>query len=112
MNVEPINSKGKGLTAAQERLWFVQQLCPDAAQNVSVSVRLRGALNFHALEQGFTDLLQRYAVLRTAFVNVKGRPVSQIAPAVAFNLETKDLSLLPKKECETQAQELVEREQQ
>ncbi len=69
------------LSYAQQRLWFLAQLMPDSSfYNMSAVVRLTGALDLAALEQGVDALMRRHEVLRTTFALIDGRPVQVIAP--------------------------------
>jgi amino acid adenylation domain-containing protein/FkbM family methyltransferase len=69
------------LSFAQQRLWFLEQLGLDnPAYNIFAAMRLKGALNFAALEQTLDEVVRRHEVLRTSFHNIDGRP-SQVARA-------------------------------
>src|SRR5689334_14177376 len=49
------------LSPAQERLWFLDQLSPgSSAYNVSVTLRIRGALDIGALERALTEIVRRH----------------------------------------------------
>src|SRR5689334_14754119 len=63
-------------SAAQERLWFLQQLDPDgSALNMPAAFRLRGPLNIEALERSLVSIVSRHEVLRTTIdPTVDGRP--------------------------------------
>ena len=71
------------LSAAQQRLWFLQRLYPDRTDyNVTLAVRLRGALDVTALGRALTALTERHEVLRTRF-----EPAATAAHAVAAEPE-------------------------
>ncbi|WP_156434823.1 non-ribosomal peptide synthetase, partial [Bradyrhizobium lablabi] len=56
------------LSFAQSRLWFLWRMDPDsAAYNISATVRVRGKLQRHALQQAFDTLAARHSALRTVF---------------------------------------------
>ncbi|MEH2532306.1 amino acid adenylation domain-containing protein/non-ribosomal peptide synthase protein (TIGR01720 family) [Bradyrhizobium sp. AZCC 1614] len=56
------------LSFAQSRLWFLWRMDPDsAAYNISATVRVRGQLQRHALQQAFDALVARHSALRTVF---------------------------------------------
>lgn len=67
------------LSAAQQRIWFMQQLEPTSSSwNISQRLAIRGALNLSALEQAAQALLQRYEALRCQFVE---QPATANSPA-------------------------------
>jgi amino acid adenylation domain-containing protein len=63
------------LSFTQQRLWFLEQLGLDnPAYNIFAAMRLKGALNFAALEQTLDEIVRKHEVLRTSFHNIDGRP--------------------------------------
>ena len=67
------------LSFAQRRLWFVGQADgPNAGYNVSLAMRLRGALNPAALERALGDVVARHEALRTVFRETGGAPCQKI----------------------------------
>ena len=63
------------LSFAQERMWFLYQLSPEAAAyNIPASVRLHGPLNKMALRWAVGELVRRHDALRTTFAQVDGQP--------------------------------------
>ena len=87
------------LSFAQQRLWFIDRLTPESPLcNMSMAVRLDGALNVEALERTLREIVCRHEVLRTNIVTVEGKPVQVIQPeahAEEFCLPVIDLSALP-----------------
>ena len=73
---------------AQQRLWFLDQLEPDAATyNLPVAMELTGPLDVPALARALSEIVRRHEVLRTTFPAVNGTvPVQQIAPAQPVDL--------------------------
>ena len=66
------------LSFAQSRLWFLWRMDPDsAAYNISATVRVRGQLDVHAMQQAFDRLVARHSALRTVF-RQEGREAEQI----------------------------------
>ncbi|MBB5918301.1 amino acid adenylation domain-containing protein [Nocardia transvalensis] len=56
------------LSAAQQRLWFLNRFdSSSGAYNISVALRLRGALDTAALSAAVADLVARHEALRTIF---------------------------------------------
>jgi amino acid adenylation domain-containing protein len=77
---------------AQERLWFVQQLEPDAsAYTIPGLIRLSGDLDLHRLEDAFNAVVARHEVLRTRFAVQDGRPVQLVLPTLQIPLRRIDL---------------------
>jgi len=89
----PIPPRAAGLQVlpashAQQRLWFIWQLDPDAsAYNLTGAFRLRGPLDHAALEQTLAALLARHEVLRTTFRLDDGAVQQVIHAAMACPLE-------------------------
>ncbi|MEQ5837824.1 condensation domain-containing protein, partial [Marinobacter sp. NFXS9] len=95
---------------AQQRLWFIAQLDPQAsrAYHVPASLRLSGELDLDALRATLDALLERHEVLRTTFVqNDEGEPLQVIHTDAAFALQCIDLSEL---DAEQQTKALAEQQ--
>ncbi|NJP45796.1 non-ribosomal peptide synthase/polyketide synthase [Streptomyces sp. PRB2-1] len=76
------------LSAAQKRLWLVENLNPGqepggggAAYNFPLVVRLRGPLDLAALRAALADLTARHESLRTLVAEHDGEPRQHILPA-------------------------------
>ncbi|MFT7837032.1 amino acid adenylation domain-containing protein [Saccharothrix sp. BKS2] len=83
-------------SAAQNRLWFLDQLNgPNAAYNVPFVLRLRGALDEGALWSALDDLVARHEVLRTTFEVVDDEVHQVIGQARPLPREVLDLRALP-----------------
>ena len=66
-------------TATQQALWFMHQLAPSSsAYNISVVTHFKGLLNQQALKNAYSLLLQRHEILRTVFVEQKGKAIQQV----------------------------------
>lgn len=84
------------LSSAQQRLWFVEQLEPgNRAYMFGCLLRFRGALDLPLLERALTEILERHAILRSAFVVRDGQPCQVPLPAEKVHLDVLDLSTLP-----------------
>ncbi|HEU0051515.1 MAG TPA: amino acid adenylation domain-containing protein, partial [Longimicrobium sp.] len=83
------------LSSAQERLWFLHRLEPDARwYNYFLPIRLEGALDTGALERALGEIVRRHEALRTTFRETPGGPVQVIAPFAGFTLSVEDASAL------------------
>ncbi|MGZ4106644.1 MAG: amino acid adenylation domain-containing protein, partial [Tumebacillaceae bacterium] len=81
------------LSFAQQRLWFLDQLDPGAATyNVPIALRLRGPLDFEALERSLGEIVRRHESLRTTFAEKDGQAVQVIAEPTPFVLPMLDLA--------------------
>ena len=56
------------LSFAQQRLWFIDRLTPESPlYNMSMAVRLDGALNVEALERTLREIVRRHEVLQNKY---------------------------------------------
>ncbi|WP_046728621.1 condensation domain-containing protein [Streptomyces humi] len=70
------------LSPAQERLYFQDLLDPgNPALNITVSIRVRGALDRGAVERALAVVVARHEALRTAFVAGPEGPRQRVVPA-------------------------------
>ncbi|MCK0093500.1 non-ribosomal peptide synthase/polyketide synthase [Rhodococcus sp. F64268] len=84
------------VSAAQRRLWFVNQLDPtSAAYNIPVAITLTGRLDVAALTSAVHDLLERHEALRTLFPATADGPVQQILPAAQIDLDPNPTTVDP-----------------
>ncbi|MFN6514069.1 MAG: amino acid adenylation domain-containing protein [Nostoc sp. CreGUA01] len=96
------------LSFAQQRLWFLHQLDPDNPYYSELAcVQLLGALNVHALEKSFNEIVQRHEALRTTFEIVEEQAVQVIHPAVTVKLPVVKLDLMPEIEQQAQIEQLT-----
>ncbi|MEN9865680.1 MAG: hypothetical protein RL748_1270, partial [Pseudomonadota bacterium] len=67
---------------AQQRLWLLDQIDGGSAHyNMSGGIRLTGHLNYAALDQAFTSIIERHQSLRTCFTNGDDGQVQQVIQA-------------------------------
>ncbi|MFL6536549.1 MAG: amino acid adenylation domain-containing protein, partial [Pseudomonas sp.] len=83
------------LSLSQHRLWMIDRLHgPSAAYNMAATLRLHGSLDVNVLRATFNALLDRHEVLRTAYSDIDGEPVSSIATHLEMDLPVRDVSQL------------------
>src|SRR5262249_12078504 len=93
---------------AQQRLWFLAQLFPDApTYNEPIMVHVGGPVEQLALEQSLTEITRRHEAWRTVFTSVDGQPRLQIQEPSPFHLPVRDVMHLPFEEREAEAQRLA-----
>ncbi len=94
------------LSFAQERLWFLYQMEPNAAYNIPYGVRLTGPLNVQVLEQCLNEIVRRHEALRTRFETVEWQPVQVVQKAEPLKIILTDLAAMGRTEAEAQAMKL------
>ena len=80
------------MSFAQQRLWFIARVDPEAskAYHVPDAVRLRGPLDTVALQAAFDRIVERHEVLRTRFVGIGGEARQVIDAPRGFALLHED----------------------
>ncbi|HEY6349974.1 MAG TPA: amino acid adenylation domain-containing protein [Candidatus Angelobacter sp.] len=93
------------LSFAQQRLWFIDRLESGSAfYNIPVAIRLTGKLDTDVLQRCNNQIIQRHEVLRTALVEVQGKPVQVVLPELAVAMIVDDLTGLRSDEAEAEVQ--------
>lgn len=83
------------LSAAQRRLWFLDQLTVESgAYNIALAQRLRGPLDPAVLASALAEVARRHEVLRWRIPTVDGAPAVVINPAGDVPLPVTDLTAL------------------
>ena len=92
--IQPVPRHGDlPCSAAQRRLWFVQQLEPEnGAYHMPLALEVRGELHRDALQQAANTLVANHESLRTRFIEVGGEPRQRILNAGTVTIEWQDLS--------------------
>ena len=96
------------LTAAQRRLWLLEDLTPGSAENsTGVGLRLSGPLDTAALRTALDRLAARHDALRTTFVPTDGQGTQLVAGTGGIPLRTADLRSVPPADRAAAADELL-----
>ncbi|MGB1923022.1 MAG: condensation domain-containing protein, partial [Alcanivorax sp.] len=92
--IRPVPRRGDlPCSAAQRRLWFVQQLEPDnGAYHMPLGLEVRGELHRDALQQALNILVANHESLRTRFVDAGGAPRQRILDDAVIEIQWQDLS--------------------
>lgn len=99
------------LTAAQQRLWFLDQFDPSqSAYNITTAFRLKGKLDLDLLEQSLSELTRRHEALRAVFPTENGDPVQIICEPKPVKLSLIDLSDESPEERDSHAWRTLEQE--
>jgi amino acid adenylation domain-containing protein len=96
------------LSPAQQRIWFIHQLAPEAlAYNEAEAVRLTGDLNVEALERAFNLIVGRHELFRSTIRVTDGQPSFVVHESWPLEFQSIDLSALPAAEREAEAKRLL-----
>ncbi|MEV1175411.1 amino acid adenylation domain-containing protein [Nonomuraea sp. NPDC049784] len=79
-----------GLTPAQRRLWFIDQMAPGAQYNVPILFALDGPLDTGRLENAINEIVRRHLPLRTRYEEHDGEPVPVVMPAEPVRMKVMD----------------------
>ncbi|WP_156496965.1 non-ribosomal peptide synthetase, partial [Alcanivorax sp. HI0083] len=92
--IQPVPRHGDlPCSAAQRRLWFVQQLEPEnGAYHMPLALEVRGELHRDALQRALNTLVANHEGLRTRFIEAGGEPHQRILDAGTVAIEWQDLS--------------------
>ncbi|WP_017218555.1 non-ribosomal peptide synthetase [Pseudoalteromonas sp. NJ631] len=83
----PSSEQGYPLSAAQRRMWFIDQLGNGSTQyNLNYQFEVRGDFNIDSAERAFLSLLQRHEVLRTSYHETDEGEIQQVQPISAFTI--------------------------
>ncbi|HYK10701.1 MAG TPA: amino acid adenylation domain-containing protein [Gemmatimonadales bacterium] len=96
------------LSFIQWQMWLMDQFAPgNAAYNFPWGLRLRGRLNFAALEASFNAAIRRHEILRTTFAVEGGEPRQVVHPDLAIRIAVTPLEHIPQDEREAMVQRLA-----
>ncbi|HEU4506949.1 MAG TPA: amino acid adenylation domain-containing protein [Pyrinomonadaceae bacterium] len=101
------------LSFAQQRLWLLNQIDTSSAfYNISGGLRLKGSLNFRALQQSLREITRRHEILRIRFASIDDQPRQLISPEILLSVPIVDLQHLPELECDAEISRLMQQEAQ
>jgi len=76
------------LSAAQKRLYFMQELAPEStAYNMPTANYLGKEVDLERMESVINQLIERHEILRTSFVKVNNEPFQKINDHINFKLD-------------------------
>jgi amino acid adenylation domain-containing protein len=93
---------------AQQRFWVLEQLGQGGgAFNIPIRWLLKGELRPEVLERAFNELIRRHEILRTTLIQVEGKPMQRIAPALSIQVPIIDLRQLPEQKRKDEAERIT-----
>lgn len=102
------STAGAPLSLKQERLWNLEKSTPgQTAYNLPSAFRMKGELNLPALQMSLNEVIRRYDIMRTTFVDGKKQA---IMPKLELDLIPHDLSHLSPEKRELRLFELLANE--
>lgn len=101
----------KPLSFSQQGLWLLDKINEGSKHyNLISAFRLKGNLNYKALDQTFLTILQRHESLRSIFtVDISGQPVQKIQDVNDFNVSVKEIDT-SSEHYESQAAQIIREE--
>ncbi|RPH77392.1 MAG: amino acid adenylation domain-containing protein, partial [Nitrospiraceae bacterium] len=108
----PVSRQGRmPLSFSQQRLWFLEQVHPGSSMNhISMSVRIRGAVNPDVLERSVQEILRRHEILRTRFGSERGEGFAEVSGEMIFTIGRHDLRARNQAEQEVEVRQLLRME--
>ncbi|WP_433010704.1 MupA/Atu3671 family FMN-dependent luciferase-like monooxygenase [Kribbella sp. CA-294648] len=83
----PTQNQGRPLTAAERRIWFLEQMNPGGnTYHEPKAIELRGKLDTVALQGALQKVIDRHPALRTTFREVDGEPRAFVSDRLRFDL--------------------------
>ncbi|MEV5317706.1 amino acid adenylation domain-containing protein [Streptomyces sp. NPDC052687] len=96
-------------SAAQQRLWVLQQIAPgNTGYNMVEAVRLRGPVEPAALARAVETMVARHDVLRSRYALGERQLLVTVDPRWGHEVTLRDLSGLPSPEARRRAEEYVQ----
>ncbi len=105
------NKENIPLSFAQQRIWFLNEMEPGSPYyNIPDAFKLYGKLDVPILRESIILISERHELLRTAIINVNGKPQQKIFDKVEMDLPLFDLSVLNKEDAEYEAERITAKE--
>ena len=99
------------LSFAQERLWLLEQLTPEAASyNIPMVLTLNGALDQQRLRDSFNRLAQRHEILRTAIRLVDDQLIQHIVPHIDIGMMVTSVEHLDAEKRQQETSRIIQQE--
>jgi amino acid adenylation domain-containing protein len=112
-NGATINVKEHGLSHAQRRLWFLDQMDPgNPVYNITIPLHLDGPFDRIAFEEALQMIIDRHESLRTRFLQVNGLPYAKVEDAQKLPIDFVDLAFLTPEAQEEMLKQSVHAESQ
>ncbi|MFZ2651519.1 MAG: amino acid adenylation domain-containing protein [Burkholderiaceae bacterium] len=92
LHAGPSEQGAQPLAAAQQRMWFWQEMAPDTAlYNVPLALALHGPLDAAVLQECLRDLTQRHPILCSRWVRVDGKAMQRVEATAHWSMKQVDL---------------------
>lgn len=86
------------LSLDQQRIWLLTKLEGESTYNIPMSISITGMFDINLAERAVNRIIERHAILRTAFVERDGIPKQIIRDSVLFRFGYRDLTSIVKQE--------------
>lgn len=104
----PAGARVVAASAAQRRLWFLQQYVPESTvYTIATAHVVRGPLDVAAIEASLNRIIARHESLRTTLTLVDGEVVATVADAYTWPLRSIGATGATAEECEADAMALL-----
>lgn len=80
------------LSYAQKRIWFLSQIEGEVTYNIPINVEVEGRFDVKSANDAIRQIIKRYSILRTIFVEKDGIPKQIILEDMPFELKFHDLT--------------------
>ena len=89
-------------------MWFLNQLTPGSpVYSHTGAARLLGRIDYSFFQRAHDEIIRRHQILRTTFLEIRGRPMRVVGPPKPVNFRRIDLSHLSAAEQECELKDLL-----